>query len=52
MGATNMPKPEKVNSEPQTTATRSGSFLTSSIVRDSRVGTYSQDPMPTITSAK
>ena len=50
MGAMNIPMPEKVMKEPQITATLSGVAPGSRMGTVSRVGTYSQEPMPSATT--
>ena len=51
IGDTNIAKPEKVRSEPQTTATLSGVMPTICMGRVSNWGTYTQEPMPMTTTA-
>ena len=50
IGEMNIAAPEKVSSEPQMTATFLGSPFATAIVVDNRVGTYSQEPIPTTNS--
>ena len=47
IGEMNIAAPEKVSREPHMTATFLGSPFATAIVVDNRVGTYSQEPIPT-----